>query len=79
VKTFDRKDFDGAVAFVNAIAAAANRLDHHPDIGWLGTRSRFAPGRTTSARSPNAISAWRTQSTTSPLVRLEPKGTGEEP
>ena len=32
VKTFDRKEFDGAVAFVNAGAAAANRLDHHPDI-----------------------------------------------
>jgi len=31
-KTFDRRDFDGAVAFVNAVAAVANRLNHHPDI-----------------------------------------------
>ena len=35
-KTFDRKNFDGSIAFVNAIAATANRLDHHPDltISW---------------------------------------------
>jgi 4a-hydroxytetrahydrobiopterin dehydratase len=32
VKVFDRRDFDGAVAFVNAVAAVANRLNHHPDI-----------------------------------------------
>ena len=31
-KTFDRRDFDGAVAFVNAVAAVANRVNHHPDI-----------------------------------------------
>ncbi len=31
-KTFDRRDFDGAIAFVNAVAAVANRLDHHPAI-----------------------------------------------
>jgi 4a-hydroxytetrahydrobiopterin dehydratase len=31
-KAFDRRDFDGSVAFVNAVAAVANRLDHHPDI-----------------------------------------------
>lgn len=32
VKVFDRRDFDGAIAFVNAVAQVANRLDHHPDI-----------------------------------------------
>jgi 4a-hydroxytetrahydrobiopterin dehydratase len=31
-RTFDRGDFAGSIAFVNAVAAAANRLDHHPDI-----------------------------------------------
>jgi 4a-hydroxytetrahydrobiopterin dehydratase len=31
-RTFDRGDFNGSIAFVNAVAAAANRLDHHPDI-----------------------------------------------
>jgi 4a-hydroxytetrahydrobiopterin dehydratase len=32
VKLFDRGSFNGAIAFVNAVAAVANRLDHHPDI-----------------------------------------------
>ncbi|BDE07337.1 putative pterin-4-alpha-carbinolamine dehydratase [Vulcanimicrobium alpinum] len=32
VKVFDLKNFDGAISFVNAVAQAANRLDHHPDI-----------------------------------------------
>jgi 4a-hydroxytetrahydrobiopterin dehydratase len=32
VKTFDRRNFDGSIAFVNAVAAVANRLNHHPDI-----------------------------------------------
>jgi len=32
VKVFDRGSFNGAIAFVNAIATVANRLDHHPDI-----------------------------------------------
>jgi 4a-hydroxytetrahydrobiopterin dehydratase len=32
VRVFDRKSFDGSIAFVNAVAAEANRLDHHPDI-----------------------------------------------
>jgi 4a-hydroxytetrahydrobiopterin dehydratase len=32
VKTFDRASFDGSVAFINAIAAEANRMDHHPDL-----------------------------------------------
>ncbi len=31
-KTFDRRSFDGSIAFVNAVAAVANRLDHHPDV-----------------------------------------------
>jgi len=31
-RTFDRGDFNGSIAFVNAVAEAANRLDHHPDI-----------------------------------------------
>jgi len=31
-KSFDRRDFDGSIAFVNAVAAVANRLNHHPDI-----------------------------------------------
>jgi 4a-hydroxytetrahydrobiopterin dehydratase len=31
-KVFDRGSFNGAIAFVNAVAAVANRLDHHPDI-----------------------------------------------
>ena len=32
VRVFDRKNFHGSIAFVNAVAAVANRLDHHPDI-----------------------------------------------
>ena len=32
VKVFDRGSFNGAIAFVNAVASVANRLDHHPDI-----------------------------------------------
>jgi 4a-hydroxytetrahydrobiopterin dehydratase len=31
-KHYDCKNFDGSIAFVNAIAAAANAQDHHPDI-----------------------------------------------
>jgi 4a-hydroxytetrahydrobiopterin dehydratase len=31
-RTFDRGDFNGSLAFVNAVAAAANRIEHHPDI-----------------------------------------------
>ena len=36
VRTYDRGDFNGSMAFVNAIAAAANAADHHPDqsISW---------------------------------------------
>jgi 4a-hydroxytetrahydrobiopterin dehydratase len=32
VKTFDRGNFDGSLAFINAIGAEANRQDHHPDL-----------------------------------------------
>lgn len=36
VRVFDCGDFNGSIAFVNAIATIANRLDHHPDlaISW---------------------------------------------
>jgi 4a-hydroxytetrahydrobiopterin dehydratase len=35
-KSYGRGDFDGSVAFVNALAAEANEMDHHPDlsISW---------------------------------------------
>ncbi len=35
-KTFDRRTFDGSIAFVNAVAAVANRLNHHPaiELAW---------------------------------------------
>jgi 4a-hydroxytetrahydrobiopterin dehydratase len=32
VRSFDRGDFNGSIAFVNAVAAAANAVDHHPDL-----------------------------------------------
>ncbi|HEX3467191.1 MAG TPA: 4a-hydroxytetrahydrobiopterin dehydratase [Candidatus Elarobacter sp.] len=32
VKHFDRRDFNGAIAFVHSVAEVANRLNHHPDI-----------------------------------------------
>jgi 4a-hydroxytetrahydrobiopterin dehydratase len=32
VRTFDRGNFNGSIGFVNAVAAAANAVDHHPDI-----------------------------------------------
>jgi 4a-hydroxytetrahydrobiopterin dehydratase len=31
-KHFDRGNFDGSIAFVNAVAKIANAQDHHPDI-----------------------------------------------
>ena len=31
-KVFDRENFDGSLAFVNAVAAAANAANHHPDV-----------------------------------------------
>ncbi len=33
VRSYNRENFDGSIAFVNAIAAAANAADHHPDLG----------------------------------------------
>ncbi len=35
-KYYVRQDFDASIAFVNAIAAAANAADHHPElsISW---------------------------------------------
>jgi 4a-hydroxytetrahydrobiopterin dehydratase len=52
-RTFDRGDFNGSIAFVNAIAAAANRLDHHPDIelSWNNVTIR------TSSHDVKGISA----------------------
>ncbi|HEX5581661.1 MAG TPA: 4a-hydroxytetrahydrobiopterin dehydratase [Gemmatimonadaceae bacterium] len=31
-KTFTFHDFRGAIAFVNRVAEAAERMDHHPDL-----------------------------------------------
>ena len=31
-RAFDCRDFDGSIAFVNAVAKAANAAGHHPDI-----------------------------------------------
>jgi 4a-hydroxytetrahydrobiopterin dehydratase len=31
-RSYELGDFNGSIAFVNKIAAAANALDHHPDI-----------------------------------------------
>lgn len=31
-KTFDRKSFNGSIAFVNTLAELAERADHHPDV-----------------------------------------------
>jgi 4a-hydroxytetrahydrobiopterin dehydratase len=38
VRVYERKDFDGAIAFVNAVAQVANRLNHHPDIALSWNR-----------------------------------------
>ena len=52
-RTFDRGDFNGAIAFVNAVAGVANQLDHHPDIAvsWNEVTIR------TSSHDVNGISA----------------------
>ena len=44
VRTFDRRDFDGSIAFVNRIAAAANEADHHPDLNvrWNAVTVRLS-------------------------------------
>lgn len=31
-KTYDRGDFEGSVAFVNALARVAEGMNHHPDL-----------------------------------------------
>lgn len=31
-RTFEHKDFAGALAFVNAVGAEAEKANHHPDI-----------------------------------------------
>ena len=44
VRTFDRGNFNGSIAFVNAIADAANVADHHPDIviAWNSVTVRLS-------------------------------------
>jgi 4a-hydroxytetrahydrobiopterin dehydratase len=44
VRTFDRGNFNGSIAFVNEIAAAANAADHHPDIAisWNSVAIRLS-------------------------------------
>ena len=44
VRTFDRGNFNGSIAFVNAIATAANEADHHPDlaIAWNNVTVRLS-------------------------------------
>jgi 4a-hydroxytetrahydrobiopterin dehydratase len=44
VRTFDCGNFNGSIAFVNAIAAAANAADHHPDlaIAWNNVTVRLS-------------------------------------
>jgi 4a-hydroxytetrahydrobiopterin dehydratase len=32
VKNFEFADFDGAIKFINNVAAVAQKLDHHPEI-----------------------------------------------
>jgi 4a-hydroxytetrahydrobiopterin dehydratase len=44
VRTYDRGNFNGSIAFVNAVAAAANDADHHPDIAisWNNVSVRLS-------------------------------------
>ena len=44
VRTFDRGNFNGSIAFVNDIATAANAADHHPDlaISWNDVTVRLS-------------------------------------
>jgi 4a-hydroxytetrahydrobiopterin dehydratase len=44
VRTYDRGNFNGSIAFVNAIATAANAADHHPDlaISWNDVTVRLS-------------------------------------
>ncbi len=38
VRTFRRRDWRDAIAFVNTVAEEAERRDHHPDISVTGYR-----------------------------------------
>ena len=42
VKTYTFPRFDEGIAFVNAIATAADRMDHHPDIDIRYTKVTVA-------------------------------------
>lgn len=53
VKEFDKGDFDGALAFVTAVADVARELDHHPDVDIRWSRvtlrlSTHSAGRITA-------------------------------
>jgi 4a-hydroxytetrahydrobiopterin dehydratase len=54
VRTFDRGNFNGSIAFVNAIATAANAADHHPDIAiaWNDVTVRL------SSHDAHGLTAW---------------------
>jgi 4a-hydroxytetrahydrobiopterin dehydratase len=39
VRSFRRRDWRDAIAFVNAVAEEAERRDHHPDIAIAGYRN----------------------------------------
>ena len=39
VRTFRRRDWRDAIAFVNAVADEAERRDHHPDLSITGYRN----------------------------------------
>jgi 4a-hydroxytetrahydrobiopterin dehydratase len=38
-RTFRRRDWRDAIAFVNAVADEADRRDHHPDVSITGYRN----------------------------------------
>lgn len=42
VRTFKHPSFPAAIAFVNRVAQAAERLDHHPDIDIRYDKVRLA-------------------------------------
>ena len=39
VRTFRRRDWMDAIGFVNAVAAEAERRNHHPDVSITGYRN----------------------------------------
>jgi 4a-hydroxytetrahydrobiopterin dehydratase len=55
IRDFELEDFAAAIAFVNEVAGAAERANHHPDIllhGWNKVRltlSTHSEGRVTDA------------------------------